>query len=392
MSSSSNFPNLTFQQPEYSPNGTLFFISDISGYWTIHTLSSNLMPNSNQDCANPFWTFNESTYQPLSDTQVICYHNNSLSILQNSTFQEISTNFTLFRQIRVFKDLVIFIGSSPSLNYELVAYSLSKKTTTSLKQIPIPPLFNGYISIPQSITFPTGSSTAHAYFYPPQNPHFTSTSLPPLRVLSHGGPTSYCTNAFSPSILYWTSRGFAVVNVNYGGSTGYGKEYRNRLKGNWGIVDVQDCCNAALYLVSENKVNRDKLCIYGGSAGGFTTLACLAFRPDVFKVGCSLYGVADLTLLMKDTHKFESRYLDGLIGKYEETKAVYEERSPINKAENIACPCIFFQGEEDRVVPKEQSELMVESLKKKGIPVSYVLYEGEGHGKREKRKGINVFF
>jgi dipeptidyl aminopeptidase/acylaminoacyl peptidase len=277
------------------------------------------------------------------------------------------------------------VGGSPSLGFELVAVDLELKKFFNLKKNEAPPISEEFISQPQSITFPTSNNqVAYGYYYPPKNPNFSGppNALPPLRVLSHGGPTASCGNIFSVGILYWTSRGFAVMNVNYGGSTGYGREFRNRLAKKWGIVDVDDCCNAALYLVDQKLVDRNKLCIQGGSAGGFTTLACLAFRPDVFKVGCSLYGVADLELLAKDTHKFESRYLDGLVGPYPEAKSIYEERSPKSRPEAISCPCIFFQGSADRVVPPQQSEVMVETLKNKGIPVSYVLYEGEGHGFR----------
>jgi len=201
-------------------------------------------------------------------------------------------------------------------------------------------------------------------------------------VISHGGPTGSTSTMLRYSIQYWTSRGFAVLDVNYGGSTGYGREYRQRLNGNWGIVDVDDCCNAALHLVERGLADPNRLSIRGGSAGGFTTLACLAFK-DVFKAGASHFGVSDLEALAKETHKFESRYLDSMIGPYPERKDLYEERSPINHTQKFDCPIILFQGDEDQVVPPNQSQLMFEAVRAREIPTAYVLFEGEQHGFRK---------
>jgi dipeptidyl aminopeptidase/acylaminoacyl peptidase len=198
-------------------------------------------------------------------------------------------------------------------------------------------------------------------------------------VISHGGPTGTTGTELRYSIQYWTSRGFAVLDVNYGGSTGYGREYRQRLNGNWGIVDVDDCCNGALYLVREGLADENRLAIRGESAGGYTTLGCLAFR-NVFKAGASHFGISDLEALAKDTHKFESRYLDSLIGPYPERQDLYYGRSPINFVHNFNCPLILFQGDEDQVVPPDQSRLMFEAVRAKGIPVAYVLFAGEQHG------------
>ena len=208
------------------------------------------------------------------------------------------------------------------------------------------------------------------------------TERPPLLVKTHGGPTASASSALSPSIQYWTSRGFAVLDVNYGGSTGYGRAYRNRLQKQWGIVDVDDASNGALYLVEQGKVDKERLAIDGGSAGGYTTLAALTFR-DVFKAGASYYGVSDMTSLAAETHKFESRYLDSLVGPYPEKKSVYEARSPINAVDQLSCPIIFLQGSEDKIVPPNQAEVMVKALKTKGIPVAYLLFEGEQHGFRK---------
>jgi dipeptidyl aminopeptidase/acylaminoacyl peptidase len=226
--------------------------------------------------------------------------------------------------------------------------------------------------------------TAYAIYYAPKNQDFAApeSERPPLLVKSHGGPTASTSANFNPGIQYWTSRGIAVLDVNYGGSTGYGREYRERLKGKWGIVDIDDCVNGAKYLVERGLVDGDRLCIDGGSAGGYTTLAALTFR-DVFKAGASYYGVSDLAALAKDTHKFEARYLDGLIGPYPEREDLYTARSPVHFVEQLSCPVIFFQGDEDKIVPPNQAEIMVDALKAKGLPVAYVLYEGEQHGFRK---------
>jgi dipeptidyl aminopeptidase/acylaminoacyl peptidase len=227
----------------------------------------------------------------------------------------------------------------------------------------------GYIAVPQEFDFPTsGSQRAYAFFYPPRNRDFSPlpNTKPPLIVISHGGPTSMTSTSLNLSLQFWTSRGFAVVDVNYGGSSGYGREYRERLRGKWGIVDVEDCINAARYLVDQGKVNPQQLIIRGGSAGGFTTLCAITFH-QTFKAAASYYGISDLEGLARDTHKFESHYLDQLIAPYPQQKALYKERSPLFHADRISCPVIFFQGEEDRVVPPNQAEQMVNALRKQGV-------------------------
>jgi len=242
----------------------------------------------------------------------------------------------------------------------------------------------GYLSTAQAVEFPTENGlTAHGFFYPPQNKDWSAPEgeLPPLLVKSHGGPTSSCSSTLSLNIQYWTSRGIAVLDVNYGGSSGYGRAYRERLKDRWGIVDVDDCVNGAKHLAARGLVDKDRLTIDGGSAGGYTTLCALTFR-DAFKAGASHYGVSDAEALAKETHKFESRYLDGLIGPYPERADLYRERSPIHYAEQLSCPVIFFQGLEDKVVPPNQAELMVKVLREKGVAVAYVAFEGEQHGFR----------
>jgi len=242
--------------------------------------------------------------------------------------------------------------------------------------------------MPQRIEYPTEQSLiAHALYYPPRNRDYIGLpdERPPLIVMSHGGPTSSTTTVLASGInspQYWTSRGFAVLDVNYGGSTGYGRAYRERLNGKWGIVDVDDCVNGARYLVRQGKVDEERVIIRGGSAGGYTTLCALTFR-SFFKAGASYFGISDLEAEFKETHKFESRYSQSLIGDYPERRDLYHDRSPINFVERLSCPLIFFQGKDDRVVPPNQAEMMVNALRSKKLPVAYLEFDGESHGFRK---------
>jgi dipeptidyl aminopeptidase/acylaminoacyl peptidase len=243
----------------------------------------------------------------------------------------------------------------------------------------------GYLSTPEAIEFATeGGDPAHAFFYAPANKECVGPrhDRPPLIVVSHGGPTTAARPTFDPAVQFWTSRGFAVVDVNYRGSTGYGRPYRERLKGEWGVVDVADVVSAARHLVNQGKVDVRKLIVRGGSAGGFTTLAALTFRPGVFAAGASYYGVSDIEVLARDTHKFEARYLDSLVGPYPAAREVYRQRSPIHFVDRLACALILFQGRDDRVVPPNQSEMMAEAVRRNGRPVEYHAFEGEQHGFR----------
>lgn len=243
----------------------------------------------------------------------------------------------------------------------------------------------GLTSVARPVHFPTGRGlTAHGYFYPPANEAFSDPAgeRPPLIVLSHGGPTGATDAVLNLQMQYWTSRGFALLDVNYGGSTGYGRAYRERLKGNWGIVDVADCAAGARYLAEQGLVDGRRMAIKGGSAGGYTTLAALAFT-DVFRAGVSYFGLSDLATFVTETHKFESRYLEGLVGPYPDAAELYRSRSPIHHTDRLSCPVLFLQGLDDKIVPPNQAELMVSALEQKGIPVAYIAFEVEGHGFRK---------
>ncbi|MCA1992834.1 MAG: S9 family peptidase [Coleofasciculus sp. S288] len=379
-------------QPEWSPDGVLYFVSDCTGWWNLYRWQGEIEPlcEMNAEFGLPQWVFGMSTYGIESVNRIICTYNQqgiwqlaSLD-LQTKQLEAIATPYTDSSSLRATKGRAVFIGGSATEPTAVVQLDLTNKQINVLKQSSQLEIDQGYLSTPQAIAFPTENNlTAYAFFYPPHNQDYTAPTgeKPPLIVRSHGGPTAATSSTFNSRIQYWTSRGFAVLDVNYGGSTGYGREYRERLKGQWGIVDVDDCVNGAKYLAEQGLVDKERLAIAGSSAGGYTTLAALTFR-DVFKAGASYYGISDLEVLAKETHKFEARYFDKLIGPYPERKDLYEERSPIHFTNRLSCPVIFFQGLEDKVVPPNQAEMMVEALKAKGLPVAYVAYEGEQHGFR----------
>ena len=306
--------------------------------------------------------------------------------LESGMLLAIETPFTEMGRgdIKAGDGKVVFVGGAPSLPLTLVQFDLASSKWWELRKSLDLEVDPGYLSAAQPVEFPTeDGKTAHAFYYPPRNSDFQAPAgeKPPLLVKSHGGPTGAASTALNLGYQFWTSRGIGVLDVNYGGSTGYGREYRERLNGAWGIVDVDDCSNAALHMVGRGEADGDRLAIDGGSAGGYTTLAALTFK-EVFKAGASLYGVSDLGTLAKETHKFESRYLDGLVGPYPERQDLYAERSPINHTDRLSCPLILFQGLEDEVVPPNQAEMMFEAVRAKGIPTAYIPFEGEQHGFR----------
>jgi dipeptidyl aminopeptidase/acylaminoacyl peptidase len=381
-------------QPEWSPDGLLYFISDRTGWWNLYRQRGGeieaLCPME-AEFGEPQWVFGASTYAFESAGRLVCartrrskYH---LAALDTATLrlEEIETPYTDMGSVRAAPGRALFLAGSPTESWSVVLLDLKTRRFEVLRRSGETGVDPGYVSIRQAIEFPTeGGRTAYAFFYAPRNKDFAAPAgeRPPLIVMSHGGPTSAASGVFNPNIQYWTSRGFAVVDVNYGGSTGYGRAYRQRLNGQWGIVDVDDCVNAAQYLAGRGEADGERLIIRGGSAGGYTTLAALAFR-SVFKAGASHYGVSDLEALAKDTHKFEARYLESLVGPYPERRDLYLERSPLHHARRLNCALILFQGLEDKVVPPDQSQKMFEAARAKELPVAYVAFEGEQHGFRK---------
>jgi len=380
-------------QPEWSPDGVLYFVSDRSNWWNLYRWDGDevqaIWPQE-AEFGVPQWVFGASTYAFESANRLVCAYNVAgvwqLAAIDLATgnVTAIETPCTSIGSVHAKPGHVVYIGGSASEPDAVVVQQLDAGMPQVLRRSSDIVLDPGYLSVPESIEFPTEQDrTAHGFLYRPRNRDFRAPEgeRPPLLVMSHGGPTGAASTRFDLETQFWTSRGFAVLDVNYGGSTGYGRSYRERLKGKWGVVDVDDCVNGALYLAQTGEVDGRRMLIRGGSAGGYTTLSALVFR-SVFAAGASYYGISDLEALARDTHKFESHYLEGLVGPYPQERELYRERSPLHAADRLACPVIFFQGAEDKVVPPAQAESMVEVLRLKGLPVAYLLFPGEQHGFR----------
>ena len=383
-------------QPEWSPDDSLYFVSDRTGWWNLYRWSDGKIEplcEMKADFGRPQWVFGMSTYAFESAGCIICAYTEQgiwrLASLDTEAgrIELIEIPYTDIWSLRASSGLAVFVAGSPTEPPSIVRLDLTSRRIDILRRSSNVTVEAEYLSIPKAIEFPTENGlTAHAFFYAPRNRDYTGPSgeRPPLLVISHGGPTAATSTVLFWPVQYWTSRGIAVLDVNYGGSSGYGRAYRQRLNGQWGVVDLDDCVNGARYLVKIGEVDRDRLAIRGGSAGGYTTLCALTFR-NIFKAGASYFGVSDLEALTKDTHKFESHYLDRLIGPYPEERNLYRERSPIHFVNRISCPVILFQGLEDKVVPPNQAELIVEALREKGLPVAYVPFDGEQHGFRRAK-------
>lgn len=384
-------------QPEWSPDGVLYFVSDRSGWWNPYRLnmagSAEQVFDMQAEFGMPQWGFGMSSYAFESEERIVCTYIESgisrLGLIDTvmKRLDPVESPYTDIRYVRVTPGSAVMRAASPTTPASIVKFDLETRTFEVLRRSNNLEIDSANISGPRVVEFPTeGGLTAYGFFYAPKNRDFRAPEeeRAPLLVVSHGGPTAAATTALSLGIQHWTSRGIAVLDVNYGGSTGFGREYRERLKGKWGIVDVDDCTNGARFLVEQGEVDGNRLMITGGSAGGYTTLCALTFR-DVFHAGASHYGISDAEALEKDTHKFESKYSNGLIGPYPERRDIYYERSPINFTERLSCPVIFFQGLEDKVVPPNQAEMMVDALRTKGIPVAYLPFEGEQHGFRQAK-------
>jgi dipeptidyl aminopeptidase/acylaminoacyl peptidase len=382
-------------QPEWSPSGELHFVSDRTGWWNLYRLRGELaeaLAPIEAELGSPQWMFGMSMYTFLPDGRIaaIMTRNGADELAFVRPGDGIETTdlpFTAYgKRLRSDGNSLVFVAASATEAAAVIRFNATTRAYSVLGRSLEDPPEPGYVSRPRSIAFPTeaGKATAYAIYYPPANADCVGPpgELPPLIVESHGGPTAMTLAQLNLDTQYWTSRGFGVVDVNYGGSSGYGRAYRDRLKGRWGIVDTEDCINAARYLAAQGVVDGKRLAIRGGSAGGYTTLCALVFHDD-FAAGASYYGVADCEALAQDTHKFESRYLDGLIGPYPAARDVYYARSPIHFADRLSCPVILFQGLEDRVVPPSQAQTMVAALRANKLPVAYLAFEGEQHGFRK---------
>ena len=395
-------PALT--QPAWSPDGDLHIVTDVDGWWSIHRVDSETgvtaslladaeVSSARREFGVPAWVFAQATYGWDGGGTLWCTWTadgvGHLGVISDGRLEEVPSGFTDFGRLAVTADGAAVTVAASWTRRAAVVEIASDGAHRQLSDNEPSALEPDDVSVPQTFTFSSdGGRQAHAFFFPPANSAVPAEpdSPPPLMVLSHGGPTGSARSSLDLSIQYWTTRGIAVVDVNYGGSTGYGTAFRNLLAGQWGIVDTQDCINAALYLAREGAVDSQRLVIKGGSAGGYTTL-CALTRSDVFAAGISRYGVADLEALARDTHKFEARYLDGLIGPWPTQADLYRERSPIWRTDQLRTPMIVLQGTEDRVVPQSQSEQVVEALADAGVPHAYLLFEGEGHG---FRRGPNI--
>jgi dipeptidyl aminopeptidase/acylaminoacyl peptidase len=388
-------------QPSWSPDGTLYFVSDRTNWWNLYAdRNGRIEPILPMDAefGAPQWVFGTTTYGFQPDGSIISRYtlggtwNLSRIDSHSKTHAPINLPYSNISSINVTASRAYAIAGLPTEPESLIEIDLATHKQQVIRRSSPIQSTGEYTSVPEAIEFPTDDGkTAHAFYYPPANRDFCGPDgeAPPLLVLIHGGPTSASPAQFRLTTQYWTSRGFGVCDVNYGGSTGYGRDYRNRLRDSWGIVDVADAVNAARYLADKGKADRAKLMIRGGSAGGYTTLACLTFS-DVFRCGASHYGISDLALMLRDTHKFESRYLDRLVGLYPTDEARYRERSPIFHLDRFKRPVILLQGLEDKVVPPNQAELILESLKKRRVPVAYVPFPGEQHGFRKAENIIRA--
>ncbi|MDF1585414.1 dipeptidyl-peptidase 5 [Marinimicrococcus flavescens] len=380
-------------QPFWMPDGSLVFASDRNGWWNLHVLAGGeVRPVLREEAEHggPLWQLGMSWTAPLDQHRVAScslkagFWRLSLVDLRDGSATPLPLEACELAEPSCDGGRIVLLAGYPDRPAEILAVDAASGAVEVVKRAGEVPLDPAWISRPEPLTFEGPGGIAHALYYAPRNPDHAAPEgeLPPVIVRSHGGPTGRASGALTLSWQFWTSRGFAVVDVDYRGSSGYGRAYRKALEGAWGVADVEDCVAAAGHLVATGRADPERLVIAGSSAGGYTTLAALAFA-GCFKAGASYYGIGDLRTLLADTHKFESRYLDRLVGPWPERADLYEARSPIAHPDRLSCPVIFFQGLDDKVVPPNQAEAMVEALEKKGIPVAYLAFAGEGHGFRK---------
>jgi dipeptidyl aminopeptidase/acylaminoacyl peptidase len=384
-------------QPTWAPDGSLVFASDRSGWWNLERWDgserSPLHPVE-AEFGYPQWVFGERSFGFLADGRIVCLYDTGgrthVGLLDAATGEllDLDLPYDALDAIGMSTEgsVAVFTMGSATASDRVLWLDFSTRGVEELRVAVDVAVDEAYLSVPRAIEFPTeGGRTAHAFYYPPRNPGFQGPAgeRPPLIVMAHGGPTANTTSLFAPANQYWTSRGFGVVDVNYGGSTGYGRAYRQRLNGNWGVVDLQDCVAAARHLAEQGEVDGAKLLVRGGSAGGYLVMCALTFTDD-FAAGASYFGIADLEpFATGDTHKFESTYEHTMVGPWPEAADLYRARSPINSIDLLRTPMLVLQGTEDKVVPPSQAETIVKALDDGGIPHAYVLFEGEGHGFRK---------
>ncbi len=401
-------PGESIFQPEWSPTGALHFVSDRTDWWNLYRLDdlSAVEPEitagrplapMDAEFGQPQWQFAMVTYAFVGPEQILCRFTREgtwrLAVLDATTgaMRPLDLGGTVYGSIAGAEHgRAVLTAASPTRGSAVVLVDTVSGESLVLKRASDDEPDERFVSLPEPIEFPTEEGqTAHALFYAPRNPDFVAPpgELPPLLVKVHGGPTAMASSALSPELQFWTSRGIAVIDVNYGGSSGYGRRYRDRLAGRWGVVDLQDVVSAARHMAALGRVDQSRFIIHGGSAGGYTTLCALTFT-DAFQAGGSYFGIGDLEIFTRETHKFESRYMDRLVGPYPAMEDVYRERSPIHYCERISCPVILLQGLDDRIVPPDQAELMFEALRARGVPVAYLPFEGEGHGFRKAENTV----
>ena len=375
-------------EPVFGDDGHLYFVSDRTGFWNLYRWDGQVVTPvlpMEAEFAGPAWEFGDKTFTPAMGGLVAIYEQAGQSHLiriADGQAEEISLPYSVMIGLdAVGKDRVALLAASGTEPMQILIVQADGRVQVlkrALSRLPDP----AYISEPEPISYPTGGqATAYAFYYAPKNPGFAAPDgeRPPLLVFTHGGPTGATLPLLHPEVQFWTSRGFAVVDVNYRGSTGYGRAFRNALRGNWGVYDLEDTVSAARYMVKCGLADPDRLAIRGGSAGGYTTLAAVTFT-DVFHAGTSYFGVSDLGALARDTHKFESHYLDRMVGPWPDAEETYRARSPLFHLDRVQTPLLLLQGLDDHVVPPSQAELMVAALRERGVPVAYIPFEGEGHG------------
>jgi dipeptidyl aminopeptidase/acylaminoacyl peptidase len=378
--------------PRWLPGGELIFVSDRRNWWNIYAWrngETRALCQADAEFCLPQWMFGHSPYAVIDGDHLLCMINegNVLSVgvltLSTGELERITEPGVGPTSMAVGGRTAAAVLSYPDRPGSLATFDLDQRRWAEVRQVGPASVSADAISLAQAVSWPSEQGPVYGWFYPPTNPEYLAPDgmKPPLITLSHGGPTACGFPDFKIGYQFWTSRGYAILDVNYGGSTGYGRDYRQRLLGSWGITDVEDCAAGAQAMGDQGLADPTRLIVKGGSAGGYTTLRALT-STDVFAAGISLYGVGDLERLARDTHKFESRYLDALVGPYPQARDLYRDRSPMTHLDQLSAPILLLQGADDKVVPPSQAEMFAAAARRKGLPVAVIIFEGEGHGFR----------